>query len=298
MYKFIFRVVVFTLPIVVIYIIILTQANGFTDPFYLRFASPKQESLILGTSRAAQGIRPTSLKEVLKKDIYNYAFTILHSPYGPVYYESVRRKLKPSKNGVFILAVDPWSISSTSLDPNDSLNFRENALQLGRIPIVNMNPNFYYSATAGRSFFRSILFPEKTLKLHENGWLEVLVKRDSVARRIATIEKIEFYRRDVLPKFNFSSMRLNYLNKLIRYLKQYGKVYLVRIPIHPEMMKIEQELIPDFNHKIKESVQIADGYFDLTVLNDQVLLNDGNHLNVESAAKVTNILANKILELN
>ena len=71
---------------------IFLKADGYTDPFYIRFTTPKQQNLILGTSRAAQGIQPRFFKEMMGVDIYNYAFTIGQSPYGPVYLKSIKRK--------------------------------------------------------------------------------------------------------------------------------------------------------------------------------------------------------------
>ena len=92
--------------------------KGGVDAFYGRFTSPPAGSLVLGTSRAAQGIRPAVLTARLggqfEGPVLNYAFTLTHSPYGPAYLRSIQRKLRPeTKNGLFIVAVDPWSLSLT-----------------------------------------------------------------------------------------------------------------------------------------------------------------------------------------
>ena len=92
--------------------------RGGVDAFYGRFASPPAGSLVLGTSRAAQGIQPAVLAARLggrfDGPLLNYAFTLTHSPYGPAYLASIRRKLRPEvRNGLLILAVDPWSLSLT-----------------------------------------------------------------------------------------------------------------------------------------------------------------------------------------
>ena len=91
--------------------------RGGVDAFYGRFASPAAGSLVLGTSRAAQGIRPAVLAARLagqfEGPLLNYAFTLTHSPYGPAYLASIRRKLRPGvRHGLFIVAVDPWSLSA------------------------------------------------------------------------------------------------------------------------------------------------------------------------------------------
>ena len=59
--------------------------------------------------------------------IFNFAFTIAHSPYGPAYLKGIKRKLSDdSKNGLFIVGLDAWSIADSSEDPNDESQFDEN----------------------------------------------------------------------------------------------------------------------------------------------------------------------------
>lgn len=83
--RFLHKIIIFSIPLIVIFAIVLGQADGYTDPFYIRFTTPKQNNLILGTSRAAQGLQPDVFKDILETDVYNYAFTVTHSPYGPTY---------------------------------------------------------------------------------------------------------------------------------------------------------------------------------------------------------------------
>ena len=44
------------LPIIGIHLYLASFAGGNTDSFYRRFTSPQQSNLILGNSRAAQGV--------------------------------------------------------------------------------------------------------------------------------------------------------------------------------------------------------------------------------------------------
>ena len=59
--------------------------KGGVDAFYGRFTTPPAGSLVLGTSRSAQGIRLAVLTTrpggQFEGPLLNYAFT--HSPYGP-----------------------------------------------------------------------------------------------------------------------------------------------------------------------------------------------------------------------
>jgi len=270
--------------------LLFLKADGYTDPFYIRFTTPKQQNLILGTSRAAQGIQPRFFKEIMGIDIYNFSFTIGQSPYGQVYYDGIKRKFNhKGKDGVFILAVDPWSISSKTKYPNDSAHFRENNLCLGNTTIVNMKPNFQYLFNNFSGKYFDLLFEKKktSMFLHKNGWLEITAKMDTsiVNKRIDL--KVKTYRETNLNRYKYSSLRFEYLKKIILYLKDYGKVYLVRLPLHEKVMEIENELMPDFNKKINDIVPFTDGYLDMTTQNMKYNYTDGNHLYKKSGEVVT-----------
>jgi hypothetical protein len=291
MKNFLKKILVFVIAIPVLFAIVLAQADGYTDPFYLRFTTPKQSSLILGTSRAAQGLQPQVFKEVLNKEIFNYAFTLGHSPYGSIYLESIKKKLlKNGKNSTFIVAVDPWSISSISEDPNDSLNFREVNRILDNTTFVNMDPNYFYLIKNLKGNYYKVLYGNWNTFLHENGWLEVNISMDSTSVNNRTNSKIENYTKN-LQQYKFSSIRFEYLIKTISYLNQYGKVFLVRLPVHERMLDIEQQLMPDFNKKMKELIPITEGYLDLTPKHEDYQYTDGNHLYHESGKIVTEEIA-------
>jgi zona occludens toxin (predicted ATPase) len=108
MIKFLRNAFIFLFLCAVICLLVLSRANGESDAYYERLTTPAQTSLIIGTSRSAQGILPSILNSELgRSDIYNFSFTISHSPYGPVYLDRIDQKLlKNSKNGIFILSVD------------------------------------------------------------------------------------------------------------------------------------------------------------------------------------------------
>jgi len=300
MKKFIIHTVFFVLIVIFSIYLILIQQDGYSDFFYIRFTTPPQNSLILGTSRAAQGIVPSVLNSSLKRnDVFNYSFTIQHSPYGPIYLSSIKRKLSQNaKNGIFILSVDPWSISSTSKNPNDTLNFREVNLCLGQIHDVNDDPNITYLI---KSFENHYFYFMKnyTAFLHKDGWLEVSLQLDSNKvknKRIATMKK---YKNNIFPRNNYSDLRYEYLNNTIKYLKKYGSVYLVRLPIHNDMYEIEKEYMPKFDELMNEIYLRQEvEHFYMTSMNNNFIYNDGNHLAKQSGVKVTKLIADWILGLN
>lgn len=293
---YIYKTIFFILPIVAFLVILIYSAGGSTDPFYIRFTTPKHKNMIIGTSRAAQGLQPHVFKYILNKHIGNYAFTVTHSPFGKVYLQSIKLKHSKEKNGIFIIAVDPWSISSWCNKPNDINSFRENKLCLNTTQHVDIKPNFEYLYNNLKNIQPLLKF-NSSMFLHVDGWLEINnIPMDSstVAKRISS--KVKTYREVHLPKTNFSSIRLSYLKKTVEYFKKYGKVYLVRLPIHSQMMEIENELMPDFSKKIEEVTNLSDGYLDLTAKNDSFTYTDGNHLHKNSGAEVSKIIAEWIAQ--
>lgn len=298
MKDFLYKTGIFSLIVMLSFLGILSMAGGYTDAFYVRFTTPRQDNLILGTSRAAQGIQPKALNGILNRNFFNYAFTVDYSPYGPVYYESIKKKLnKEVSDGVFIVTIDPWSISSLTEDPNDSTNFREADLMLANTSNVNVKPNFSYLINNLQGEYYAILLTPLASKnyLHSDGWLEISVSMDSVLVDKRRNVKLKAYN-EFLRQYKFSSFRLEYLEKTIKYLNEYGSVYLVRLPIHSEILEIENKLMPDFERKIENVVSLAQGYFDMTDMNAEFSYTDGNHLYKESGVIVSEKIADWIRE--
>ena len=300
MRRFLLQTLLFLIAISISVYLVLLKVGGYIDPYYLRFTSHKQSSLILGTSRAAQGLQPSVLNKILNRsDIYNYSFSIDASPFGPIYFNSIKTKMNPkTKNGIFILAVDPWSISSKCENPNDTNSFGESKLQLATTKFVNLNPNILYLLKNYNQPLYKLLFTSKeSLCLHSDGWLEVSINMDNKSVQDRLSEKIVFYSKYYCPIYKFSTMRLKYFIKTIYFLNQYGKVYLVRLPIHPLMMKLDNDLVPDFDEKIRTISSLTSSpYLNLTILNPNLVYTDGNHLYKESGSLVSKLIAEWILD--
>lgn len=284
MKSFIVKVVLFSVIVIGSSMVVLSFSDRSTDPFYVRFTTPKQNNLILGTSKGTQGLQPQVFDSILNLDLFNYSFTNRHSPFGSTYLNSIKKKLNPEvKDGIFIDTIDPWSISSSVKDPNDTTGFRENELMLANNNFVNMNPNFEYLLKNFEGQYHNIFTAEdEAMFLHDNGWLEVSIPMDSARVTKRTQGKIAYYRNDVLPLYSLSSVRLGYLKQTVDYLKLHGKVYIVKLPVFPEMFEIEKELMPDFNEVIDPVVQASDGHLDMTNENHLYQYTDGNHLWKES----------------
>ena len=307
MKKFILKVFLFIVVSFSLILFVIGQANGYTDAYYMRFTTPSQENLIIGTSRAAHSLQPDVFKDNMNLNIYNYAFTNAHSPYGPVYLKSIKKKLKSNtKKGVFIITVDPWSISSNISEPNAYDDFRENKRCVGTTSRVNVKPNYQYlfknlsgayykillNSIGGK--FHRLFRLHKPLYLHENGWLEVTTKMDSISVKKRTENRINIFRESGVKESKYSSLRFEYLIKTVLFLKKHGSVYIVRLPIHKEVTEIENEFMPDFNEKMIQIGKLSEGYFDMTQISEKFVYIDGHHIYKDSGRKVTEEIINWI----
>ena len=209
MARFLIKFLIFiSLSLAIIYWI-SSRADGNTDNFYLKFTSPPQQSLIIGTSRAAQGLLPGVINRILgRNDLYNYAFTWENSPYGKAYLENIQRKLKKdSKNGIFIVAVDPWCITCKNSEQNSSNEFQESNLVLST-PFVSLNPNIPYLVKFTEKKYKLLLKKDSDLSLHDNGWLEIDVPMDSASIQVRTERKIKMYE-GYTQEVSFSKVRFS-----------------------------------------------------------------------------------------
>jgi hypothetical protein len=188
---YLFSVLVYeTIFISVKYILVLFAAScfgvfslvdGTTDTFYVKFTTPKQTSLIVGSSRAAQGVQPRLLDSVLKNTtIYNYAFSRIHTPYGSSYLESIKKKLSTdSRDGIFLVCVNPWTISVKKKEQLDETPFFEEDLSFsGKLNKVNSKPNlsdllnFYNDRNIEIILKKFSLWQDQTFFIHNDGWYE------------------------------------------------------------------------------------------------------------------------------
>ena len=271
--------------------------RGGVDAFYGRFASPAAGSLILGTSRAAQGIRPAVLAARLggqfEGPMLNYAFTLTHSPYGPAYLASIRRKLRPEvRHGLFIVAVDPWSLSAAGrADTAVVEQFPEDNSFIGQLHQVSQNPNLaYLTRYQTKPLYRLPLdFATATERLHPDGWLEVNIGLDSAQVRARTARKLQDYLQLAATQ-HLSAGRLAALRQTIAFLKPHGRVVLVRLPVGPGLRALEQHYQPGFQQRMQQlAAAFAIQYLEYSAA--PYVTTDGNHLQKAASKKFTEQLA-------
>ena len=314
MHRFLKNILIVSLFIIALHLILGALANGSTDNFYLRFTSSKQNSLIIGTSRSAQGIHPNILDSVLNLEenngIDNYSFSINNSSYGKEYYYAIKNKINESaKNGLFIITVDPWAISSdTTLNDNE----------------IDIESIFY-----SKKHYNSYPDYEYLIKNYKKGWGNILLKRiesNILIRNQNSLSKIKgaftYLRKDGLLEVytsmdstyvkqniqkkvynyntsmssnKFSKFRFLYLRKTIQLLKKHGEVYLVRMPVHTSLFKIEDSFDPQFDKRIMNLANKTNvDYLNFADNATQYSYTDGNHLYINDAKIFSNQLAERI----
>ena len=258
--------------------------RGVVDAFYGRFASPAAGSLVLGTSRAAQGIRPAVLAARLGGQfagpLLNYAFTLTHSPYGPAYLASTRRKLRPEVcNGLFIVAVDPWSLSAAGRANTVGREvFPEEKSFIGQLREVSQRPNLAYLLRyQTKPLYRLPLdVATATERLHPDGWLEVNIGLGSAQVRARTARKLLDYQQLAATQ-HLAAGRLAALRQTIEFLQPHGRVVLVRLPVGPGLLALEQQYQPGFDGQMRQlAVGLAVPYLDYSTA--PYATTDGNHL--------------------
>jgi hypothetical protein len=301
MKKFLLKLSFYLAAGMLVFAVLGSFADGNTDDNYMHFAVEKPHNIILGDSRGSQAVLPSILKDKLHQNFDNFSLNVVQSPYGPIYLKALKRKINPdTKNGVFILTVDPWNLS---LDKNvkSPKDFPEEHSPLKNMYTYDFSPNYeYLLRNYGRSWFK--IFTEREAKgrsntyLHKDGWLEVNVnmQKDSVAKR--ETEKVDVFYANLVKTQSLSPKRLNSLEDIIKFLKPKGTVYLVRIPGSERLMKLENSYLPDFNEKMKAISKKYDiKFFDFSSKAKDYIYTDGNHMYKESGKVFTAQVADSIL---
>ncbi|WP_306617954.1 hypothetical protein [Chryseobacterium ginsenosidimutans] len=301
MKKFLLKLSFYLAAGILLFAVLGSFADGNTDDNYMHFAVEKPNNIILGDSRGSQAVLPSILRNKLKQKFDNFSLNVVQSPYGPIYLEALKRKINSeTKNGIFILTVDPWNLSLNN-NVKSSKDFPEEHSPLKNMYSYDWSPNYeYLLKNYSRSWFK--IFTEREAKgrsntyLHKDGWLEVNVdmQKDSVAKR--EFEKVDIFYTDLAKTHTLSQMRLNSLEETIKFLQPKGTVYLVRIPASEKLMKLESSYAPDLNGKIKGISKKYDiKYFDFSSKAKDYMYTDGNHMYKESGKVFTAQIADSIL---
>jgi hypothetical protein len=269
-----------------------------TDFFYERFTTPKAGSLIIGSSRAAQGVQPEILNLRPDQPVFNYSFTYHESPYGECYLEACQKKFNHESGGVFILEVNPFILSNYKVNMEaDEEMFDECETAPSNMWFVNHGPNFEYLIRNYSEDYRSLIGIKPrahAIYLHRDGWLEIEIPFDTAYFQKNTEDKVRNYN-ELIKKMKPSTARWKALEEFLEFFDQYGEVVMVRIPVSPEMAEIEERYDPLFEQKIINlSKEFETPFLNYFGLNDSLYFTDGNHLHRSSAADFSKQLGRDI----
>ncbi|MDF1547662.1 MAG: hypothetical protein P1P88_07555 [Bacteroidales bacterium] len=303
MKKFVLKsLIIFIFPFLFILGYAAYFADGLTDPFYRKFTSSRKKSLIIGSSRASQAIIPSivekQLKNVCENEIFNFAFSLDDSPYGPVYLNAIKKKVKnKSKNGLFLICVNPWTISRNKNNINDNQKkFRENERLLSKMFFVNLQVNYEYLIKNYNHGWASLSNKDdSTMVLHDNGWLEISIPMDSIFFMKRLDKNLKAYSGGHLQTLLFSPKRYFFLRRTIEFCLIHGKVFLIRLPVHEFIYNVEQEFMPDFDLKIETLAKEYNlQYLNFSARHSDYRTTDGNHLFKESGFKISREIGKRI----
>jgi len=275
-------------------------AGNFSDKFYHKFQY-SASSMILGGSRALFGLDPECINKTnwINGPLLNFSFTIATSPYGEIYYNAILKKLSGNnKQGIFILEVNPVGISTKKL----SNKLPETELVLGRLKVFNMNRNVdYILENSGHPLYQFLMNKkagEDDGEIpHASGWLESLGKFDS-AKSKQNISKGVISYTKVFSESVVSEDRLFWLEKIIEKLSENGHVFLIRMPISPEMKQMEDAYCPDFNNLMQQRASSYKADFLDFSGETNYTFKDVHHMTTESAEKFSVFLGDTLVKVH
>ena len=279
---------------------ILLKYGGNIDYFYIKFTSPKAKSMIIGDSRSFQGVQPTVINSYFKNSdldlpMFNYSFTIAQALIGPLYNESILKKIdKASNNGVFIISVTPEMFTEHKGYNNTAGIYREEGQPPHNMNFVDVNPNFEYLIKNASFFhFRSLF--RKNSVVHKDGWLEELnLPTNEITFKSWENSQIDLFLKDAKVSA-LSQVRFKSLEELIKRLKSYGQVFIIRMPISTRFQELENKYFPEFELKIDSiTTKVGVPYFNFNNYNINLETYDGHHLNKYGGKKFTRILCDSI----
>ncbi len=283
-----------------IFTFVLMNYGGAIDYFYEKFTTPKAKSMIMGDSRSLQGIQPRVMNEYFKDSdldlpMFNYSFTIAQALIGPLYNESILKKLDTtSDKGIFIISITPEMLTSKKGYANEKGVFREEGQPPHNMKFVATNPNYEY-VIKNLSFFHFKGAFGKNAVVHKDGWLEEnnLPKSKKVLQEWKD-HQIELFLNN-REEYYLSDIRINSLKDLIKELKNRGNVFLVRMPISKEFLEYEEKYYPGFD-EIVDSIanENSISYFNFNPNNEAYETYDGHHINKFSGVRFTKSLCDSI----
>jgi len=282
------------------HIAMLPFVDGNTSITLSKVSNGQHKHLVIGTSRIAQAVQPKTLEETTNRRFLNFAIDAATTSYSESYNRAIEKIIPTDcKDGIFILAMDPWTITSFHNPVNGEVMEPEKEATLSKQITITNQLNLEYLIRDFRDGWGQILLTylrsNSTVVGHDDGWIEVTRPDDAdfVSARMA--KKIKAKRKEMAHAF-ISEERKKALESLLLYLKPLGQIYFVRLPVDPEYLELEQELHPHFDafvDSLQKRFQIP--YYDMQRHSSEVVFNDGHHINKAYAPAMSKLIAEWIM---
>jgi len=301
--KFIKKLIIYALICLAIVTFFLETQGQYIDAFYEKFTTPKVNSVIIGDSRGFQDLMPSIINNSLPSTdyalpIYNYAFTIDQAHIGPLYRKSILRKLtQQDTKGLFLISLTPMMLSSDIENNNEKGEFIEKGAPPHNMYFVDKKPNYEYFIKNINYFeFKAML--KKEFTVHPDGWMEINHISDNKSR-LKEWKNTQMDRfKDMAKTSKPSDYRIKSLDTLVKTLKNFGDVYLIRVPIDQDFLDLETAYFKDFNERVGEVAKKNDiKYFNFGAIDGSAYFAfDGHHLDTKSAELFSKNVSDSIMK--
>jgi len=259
------------------------------------------EGLILGTSRAAQGIDPLELAHgcELLSGGFNFAFNISDSPwsaqYATICVAQIEKAPEASLN-YLLLSIDPWSLMPSTKSPSPWIDINDAnlcirahryALASEILPrVLGSSESNLATALVGR--IKSSHHNPYRTRVTEQGWLPNKRYRNPEWAAEETQRHIANYRKTYPRNENWpSAQSLSGIKSIVSSFKERnptGHIIFLRPPVTQEMLNLEDEVFPEFESMCEELAEQQDvAFVDANVLLLTLHFNDAHHLHFEDA---------------
>lgn len=299
---FILKLILFCVLLASAYAFMVNRlSEGYVDMYYPKYTQDAG-SLVIGLSRADQGIAPKTVSENLdrKIDLPLVNFAANQYYYGEVYLEAIKKKLKKGNHkGMFILSVSPGSFTAPIGFGAEGIKKMDEKAAIGKTEDFSSDPNYSYIINCYGQGLYHALFTQRApgnVITHNNGWNEVLVSGNDFT--LSDALKLDWKRQNIayfqrrLPKEETKSYRWEWFGRTIEYLKDKGQVVLVRMPADKEIIDFENENSPNFRKSMDSITKIHQiPYLDYSINTQDYETYDGSHLHSESAIQFSTQLA-------
>lgn len=300
MKKFLIKILVFSLVVTLLFLgfltIYLIRYEAYIDSNYARLTHKHNEGLVIGTSRAAIDIEPS----IINDKLYNFSFTIDVSPFDNSYVQLIKKYHETQtfdSNRVHIVTVDPWALSSV-------LKY-ENLINHGftsKLKFPISNPNYEYVLRFCNlsvwEINNIILNSDRNLYINQSGRLVKPMTEEFLNNDFDRKLKVKinnYLNSDSYKSGEISKGKIKNLEEIIEFLQKDGRVYLIRLPIHKEMLKLEDKLDSNFNSRMNElSGKHHIKYLNLMNYSDSIRTTDGHHIWDQHVSKFTTILKREL----